>query len=55
MEKTDPDQPLKDKILSIREPHPNYGYRRIYATLVKDGWEINRKKYNACAKSSRYK
>ncbi|OFK56973.1 integrase [Globicatella sp. HMSC072A10] len=39
-----PDQKIKDKMLSIREKHPNYGYRRMHAMLVKDGWKINRKK-----------
>ncbi len=42
--KPDPDQKIKDEMLSIREKHPNYGYRRIHATLIKDGWVINRKK-----------
>ncbi|MFP5528738.1 IS3 family transposase, partial [Peptococcus simiae] len=42
--KPDPDQDLKDAILAIRDHHPNYGYRRIHASLIKDGWSINRKK-----------
>lgn len=43
-EKPDPDQRLKEEILAIRQKHLNYGYRRIHATLVKDGLKINRKK-----------
>jgi putative transposase len=35
MKKPDPDQELKDEIFSIRQNHPNYGYRRTHATLVK--------------------
>ena len=31
-------------MLGVRKNHPNYGYRRIYATLVKEGWKVNRKK-----------
>ena len=42
--KPDSDQELKDEILSIRKKHANYGYRRVYACLVKDGWKINKKK-----------
>ncbi len=42
--KPDPDQELKDEIVSIRQNHPNYGYRRIHATLVKNDFQINRKK-----------
>ncbi|MGX7084314.1 IS3 family transposase [Facklamia languida] len=42
--KPDPDQKVKDAILLIRKKHPNYGYRRIHATLVNQGWAINKKK-----------
>ncbi|MGF3065792.1 IS3 family transposase [Facklamia sp. P12950] len=42
--KQDPDQEVKDAILSTRKKHPNYGYRRIHATLVNEGWKINKKK-----------
>ena len=42
--KPDPDQKAKDAILLIRKKHPNYGYRRIHATLVNQGWHINKKK-----------
>lgn len=42
--KSDPDQKVKDAILLIRKKHPNYGYRRIHATLVNQGWHINKKK-----------
>lgn len=42
--KPDPDQEVKEKIMSIREAHSNYGYRRIHAKLLKDGLKINRKK-----------
>lgn len=43
-EKPDSGQKLKDEILAIRQRHPNYGYRRIHATLIKRGLKINRKK-----------
>ncbi len=42
--KPDPNQKLKEAMLGIRKNHPNYGYRRIHATLVKEGWKVNRKK-----------
>ena len=42
--KSDPDQKVKDAILLIRKKHPNYGYRRIHATLVNQGWLINKMK-----------
>lgn len=35
---------MKDKILGIRDKHANYGYRRIHAELVKNGWKVNHKK-----------
>ncbi|WP_420824191.1 IS3 family transposase [Suicoccus acidiformans] len=48
--KTNPDKELKDEILEIRKEHPNYGYRRIHATLLKRGMEINRKKVHRICK-----
>ena len=42
--KPDPNQKLKEAMLGVRKNHPNYGYRRIHATLVKEGWKVNRKK-----------
>lgn len=51
--KPDPDKELKDEILEIREAHPNYGYRRIHATLLKRGRNINRKKVHRLCKELR--
>ena len=42
--KPDPDQMLKSAMLDIREEHPNYGYRRIHAALLRNDWKVNRKK-----------
>jgi transposase InsO family protein len=38
------DLELEEKILEIREEHPNYGYRRIHAILNRDGPPVNKKK-----------
>lgn len=38
------DKDLEERILEIRQEHPNYGYRRIHAVLIKEGIKINKKK-----------
>lgn len=40
----DPDKVLKDQLLSIREKHENYGYRRLQKELVRQGKIVNHKK-----------
>ncbi len=40
----DPDKVLKDQLLSIREKHENYGYRRIQKELARKGTIVNHKK-----------
>lgn len=35
---------LVDAIHKIAEAHPRYGYRRVHALLVVDGWQINVKR-----------
>ena len=39
-----PDQPLENAILEIRKKHENYGYRRIYGELRRNGIRVNKKK-----------
>lgn len=48
--KSDPDQEVKDEILKLRKEHPNYGYRRLHAALMNDGWKINQKKVHRICK-----
>lgn len=40
----DPDKELKDQLLSIREKHKDYGYRRIQKELARQGQIVNHKK-----------
>jgi putative transposase len=40
----DKDADLKAKIVSLSLGHPRYGYRRVWACLVRDGEPISRKK-----------
>mgnify|MGYP003316522335 FL=1 len=43
-DKENPDQELEDAILKIREENENYGYRRIHALLLKQGYKLNIKR-----------
>ena len=43
-ERNNPDQDIEQKILEIRKDHKNFGYRRIYGELKKQGLLINKKK-----------
>ena len=43
-DREDPDKALHEKILAIREEHPNFGYRRLWGELKRQGVHINRKK-----------
>lgn len=43
-DRENPDQELKEMILSIRKKHKDYGYRRIYGELRNRGILINKKK-----------
>lgn len=38
------DEELEEKILALREVHPNYGYRRLWAELRSQGILVNKKK-----------
>ncbi len=44
LNREDPDKKIKELILEIRESHKDFGYRRIYGELRKQGIEINKKK-----------
>ena len=39
-----PDQDLEEKIQKIQEKNKNYGYRRIFGELRKQGLVVNKKK-----------
>lgn len=39
-----PDKETEEKILNIRKEHKDFGYRRIYGELIKQGLKINKKK-----------
>ena len=39
-----PDQDLEEKIQKIQEKNKNYGYRRIFGELQKQGLVVNKKK-----------
>jgi transposase InsO family protein len=43
-EQADPDHELEIKILEVRNQHKDFGYRRIYGELRKQGLLINKKK-----------
>jgi putative transposase len=38
------DAALRTELRRISRDRPRWGYRRAHATLVKDGWEVNRKR-----------
>jgi putative transposase len=38
------DKALVDRIRKLAKKHRRYGYRRIHAILVREGWRVNRKK-----------
>jgi transposase InsO family protein len=38
------DEPLIRAIRRLARKHPRYGYKRIHALLVRDGWSVNRKR-----------
>jgi transposase InsO family protein len=43
-DRPDKDQDIKERIKQIRFNNPNYGYRRIHASLRRQGIQINHKK-----------
>lgn len=47
----DPDEELKATIMSIHKTHKNYGYRRIYGYMRKNGIKINIKKVHRLTKA----
>ena len=40
----DRDEALRARLRELSREHPRWGYRRVWATLRKDGWAVNRKK-----------
>lgn len=43
-DKKNPDKVLEEKVLEIRAEHKDFGYRRIYGELRKQGFIVNKKK-----------
>ena len=43
-DRENPDQDLEKKILEIRKANKDFGYRRIYGALRKQGLVINKKR-----------
>ena len=43
-DRKDPNKDLKDKILELAKEHKNFGYRRMYGLLRKQGFVINKKR-----------
>lgn len=43
-DRENPDKEIEEGILTIRNEHKDYGYRRIYKALLKRGFKINKKK-----------
>jgi putative transposase len=40
----EPEEALLLRIRALAREHPRYGYRRITALLVREGWSVNRKR-----------
>jgi putative transposase len=38
------DSDLVERLKELSKKHPRYGYRRIHALLVREGWRVNRKR-----------
>jgi putative transposase len=38
------DSNLVERLKELSKNHPRYGYRRIHALLVREGWRVNRKR-----------
>lgn len=49
-DRENPNQQLEDEIKGVRVKHPNYGYRRIHASLTKQGYTHNIKKTHRLCK-----
>jgi len=46
---------LLDRIDALVRSHPRYGYRRVHALLVQEGWRVNRKRVHRLWKLKGYK
>lgn len=42
--KPERDRALLDRLKALSGKHPRYGYRRIHALLLREGWRVNRKR-----------
>lgn len=45
------DKDLEERILEIRQVHPNYGYRRIHAVLIKKVLKLIKRKFKELCKN----
>jgi putative transposase len=42
--KTGKDTPLVKRMVALSRENPRYGYRRMWALLRREGWEVNKKR-----------
>lgn len=38
------DRPLRERLLELAAERPRFGYRRLHVLLLREGWELNRKR-----------
>jgi putative transposase len=38
------DRPLLERMVKLSEENPRYGYRRVWALLRREGFEVNKKR-----------
>jgi transposase InsO family protein len=43
-QKAERDRPLMERIIVLSKENPRYGYRRVWALLRREGFEINKKR-----------
>jgi hypothetical protein len=43
-QRSEADRALVERMKKLARKHPRYGYRRIHALLVREGWRVNRKR-----------
>lgn len=43
-ERDEADEPLRARLLELASERPRFGYRRLHVLLLREGWQINRKR-----------
>ena len=44
LKRAEADKPLRERLLELAAERPSFGYRRLHVMLLREGWEINRKR-----------